>query len=88
MQKSKFDEFVNFYDHETQGKYAYYYRQLWDACQCADQIYAVHHQKRVWESKDYTDWVKAFKRSMREHVKEENVRISVCEKMDDWIQTL
>lgn len=88
MKKSKFDEFINFYDQETQGKDAYYYRRLWDACQYADQSYAVCHKEKVWESKEYAKWVKAFKYGLKEQVKEECVYNNVCKKIDEWIQTL
>jgi hypothetical protein len=88
MKKSKFDEFVNFYDKETQGKYAYYYRQLWDACQCADIAYAMHHKQGVWESKDYAAWIRDFNKFIKEKVKEERLQVSVCEKINDWIQAL
>lgn len=88
MKRSKFDEFVNFYDRETKGQYAYYYRQLWDACHYADVAYGANHKQGVWESKSYEEWIKNFNRFVKENIKEDKLKVSVCEKINEWVKTL
>lgn len=88
MRRPRFDEFVNFYDKETQGKYAYYYRSFWDACRVADAAYIDAYKKSVWETKDYSEWVRSFEKFIKEQLKEEVVKASVCEKVEEWIKVI
>lgn len=48
----------------------------------------MHHKQGVWESKDYAAWIRDFNKFIKEKVKEEGLQVSVCEKINDWIQTL
>lgn len=86
MKRPKFDEFVNFYDKETEGQYAYYYRNLWDACSYADTDYLNHHKKSVWETREYDEWLRSFEKFVKEQIKEEQLMVSVCEKVREWLE--
>lgn len=88
MKKSKFDEFVNGYDKETNGQYAYYYRSLWDACDYADQSYLRDKGNSVWESKDYSRWLRFFENYVREHQADESFRKNVCHELAKWIEAI
>ena len=63
-------------------------RGLGDVYKRQDIAYAMHHKQGVWESKDYAVWIRDFNKFIKEKVKEERLQVSVCEKINDWIQTL
>ncbi|MEF9959507.1 MAG: hypothetical protein RR448_04785 [Niameybacter sp.] len=88
MRKSKFDEFVNSYDKETNGQYAYYYRSLWDACDYADRSYLKLKGRSVWETKEYTNWLRYFENYVSNHQENDTFRKDVCAQLGRWMEAI
>lgn len=75
MKKYKFDEFINLYDGETKGKYAYYYKYLWNACHYAHQVES--HK---------ANWIVRFSEYLKENQVPRDLELSVVNRLGAWLE--
>lgn len=75
VKKYNFDEFISVYDGETKGKYAYYYKYLWNACHYAE-AYQGHK----------ANWMMKFKTYLEDHAVPVELNQSVTERLGSWLE--
>lgn len=75
MKKNKFDEFINLYDGETKGKYAYYYKYLWNACHYAQED--AYHR---------ANWIMRFCEYLKDNQVPNELQMSVVNQLNTWLE--